>query len=110
VVLWWLARLACAAVTANAARYFFRRPTDHFGEPFPPLLAPMRGGMGAHRLWMIRNFSLTLAAITLGMRLPLLIIVHWPLAWAYVLVSWMCWDLHLVVGPGLVRRPSVAPV
>jgi len=26
------------------------------------------------------------------MRLPLLIIVHWPLAWAYVLVSWMCWD------------------
>jgi uncharacterized membrane protein len=50
-----------------------------------------RREIDAHRRWMIRNYSLTFAAATLRIHLPLLIMagVHFPLVLA--IVSWSSW-------------------
>ena len=37
------------------------------------------GNIAAHRQWMIRNFALTLAAVTLRVYMPLMLaVLHWP--------------------------------
>lgn len=64
-----------------------------------------QGNIEAHRRWMIRNFALTLAAVTLRVHLPfLLAVLHWPFARAYITVSWLCWIPNLLVAEWMVRR------
>ena len=50
----------------------------------------------AHREWMVRNFALTLAAVTLRVELPLLVIAGLPFETAYTMVAWLCWVPNLV--------------
>ncbi len=58
----------------------------------------------AHRNWMIRNFALTLAAVTLRCYLPvLLFVLHWSFRQSYITVSWLCWVPNLVVAELLIR-------
>ncbi len=58
-----------------------------------------------HRQWMIRNFSLSLAAVTLRHYLPLaLFVMHWPFLPAYTAISWLCWVPNLVVAEWIIRR------
>lgn len=58
-----------------------------------------------HRQWMIRNFALTLAAVTLRIELPfMLAVLHWPFSRAYIMVSWLCWIPNLLAAEWLVRR------
>jgi len=65
-----------------------------------------RGNTVAHRQWMIRNFSLTLAAVTLRNYMPLLLFaLHWSFRQSYITVSWLCWVPNLLVAEWLVRRP-----
>jgi uncharacterized membrane protein len=190
LIFWWLSTLLCALAVVGSSRYFFRRPSDHFGEHFPLLLAHIIGGTGAlligpwqfsrrlrqrhlelhrwlgriylcsvalgslagftlpifsegalpvhsafaclavawfftglmayrrviagniqaHREWMIRNFSLSLAAVTLRIYLPLLLgPAHWTFLQAYVLVSGLCWVPNLLVAEWLIRRRSPVP-
>ena len=68
----------------------------------------IRGGNTvAHRQWMIRNFALTLAAVTLRNYMPLLLFaLHWPFRQSYITVSWLCWVPNLLVAEWLVRRPQ----
>jgi len=67
----------------------------------------LAGNVPAHREWMIRNFSLSLAAVTLRLYLiPLLVFAHWSFAPAYILVAWMCWVPNLLVAEWLIRRRS----
>jgi hypothetical protein len=62
------------------------------------------GNIEAHRQWMIRNFALTLAAVTLRHYLPfMLFVLHWPFARAYVTVSWLCWVPNLLIAEWMVR-------
>jgi len=64
-----------------------------------------RGDVEAHRQWMIRNFALTLAAVTLRNWLPLMLFaLHWPFSRAYIIVSWLCWVPNLLVAEWMVRR------
>ena len=64
-----------------------------------------QGNIEAHRRWMIRNFALTLAAVTLRVHLPfLLAVLHWPFPRAYITVSWLCWIPNLLVAEWMVRR------
>lgn len=49
-----------------------------------------------HREWMVRNFALTLAAVTLRIELPLLVISGLAFETAYVVVAWLCWAPNLV--------------
>ena len=59
----------------------------------------------AHRQWMIRNFALTLAAVTLRNWLPLMLFaLHWPFRLAYITVSWLCWVPNLFIAEWMVRR------
>lgn len=64
-----------------------------------------QGNIEEHRKWMIRNFSLTLAAVTLRNWMPLMLFaLHWPFHITYITVSWLCWVPNLLVAEWLVRR------
>lgn len=63
------------------------------------------GRIEQHREWMIRNFSLSLAAVTLRHYLPfMLFVMHWPFLRAYVPISWLCWVPNLIVAEWIIRR------
>jgi hypothetical protein len=54
---------------------------------------------------VIRNFALTLAAVTLRMYLPLMLfLLHWSFRTSYITVSWLCWVPNLLVAEWIVRR------
>lgn len=66
------------------------------------------GNIISHRQWMIRNFALTLAAVTLRNYMPLMLFaLHWSFRTTYITVSWLCWVPNLVVAEWLIRRQSV---
>jgi uncharacterized membrane protein len=67
-----------------------------------------KGNIEAHRQWMIRNFALTFAAVTLRIELPfMLALLHWPFRPSYITVSWLCWVPNLLVAEWMVRRRMV---
>jgi uncharacterized membrane protein len=64
-----------------------------------------RGNILAHRQWMIRNFALTLAAVTLRNYMPfMLAVLRWPFRPTYITVSWLCWVPNLLVAEWMLRR------
>lgn len=70
-----------------------------------------RGDIEGHRQWMIRNFALTFAAVTLRNWMPLMLFaLHWPFRPTYIIVSWLCWMPNLLIAEWIVRRkPSSQP-
>lgn len=60
-------------------------------------LAIRRGEVTEHRRWMVRNFSLTLAAVTLRILLPASQIAGIPFELAYPAIAWLCWVPNLLV-------------
>jgi uncharacterized membrane protein len=60
----------------------------------------------SHRRWMIRNFALTFAAVTLRLWLPASIVSGIAFEVAYPAIAWLCWVPNLVVAEWLLsRRP-----
>lgn len=57
-----------------------------------------------HRAWMIRSFSLTFAAVTLRLYLPLLGILPISFTAGYQLISFAAWIPNLVVAEIILRR------
>lgn len=57
----------------------------------------------SHRRWMMRNFALTFAAVTLRLWLPATIASGVPFDLAYPAVAWLCWVPNLVVAELLLR-------
>lgn len=51
----------------------------------------------AHRRWMVRNFALTFAAVTLRLWLPAMVVAGIPFGVAYLIVAWLCWVPNLIV-------------
>lgn len=183
---WWLMTIMSGGTAIYAAHYFLGRPTGHFGEHFPILLAHitggsvalllgpwqfstklreralnlhrwlgriylaavalgslagftlaffseegppthfgfgalavlwfatgltayrriLRGNIESHRQWMVRNYALTLAAVTLRNELPLMLVARMQFSHAYVIVSWLCWVPNLLVAEWLLRRQA----
>lgn len=72
-----------------------------------------RKDIEAHRRWMIRSFSLTLAAVTLRLYLPLL---EGPggldFIGSYRIVSWLCWVPNLLAAEWWIhvhfKKPALA--
>jgi uncharacterized membrane protein len=62
-----------------------------------------------HRGWMIRSYSLTLAAVTLRIYIPLSLALGLPFANAYQVISWLCWVPNIILAEWLVRRTQ-API
>ncbi|MFF4102786.1 DUF2306 domain-containing protein [Streptomyces sp. NPDC001903] len=77
-----------------------------------------RRDIGSHQAWMIRNFALTYAAVTLRLWFGLLILVQVPfahgadpfptiLAQAYAPLPFLCWLPNLVVAEFMIRRRAL---
>ena len=65
------------------------------------------GDQVRHRAWMIRSYSLTLAAVMLRIYLPLSEVMGIPFADAYQAIAWVCWVPNLVVAEWLVLRHRI---
>lgn len=64
-----------------------------------------RGRIGAHREWMIRNFALTFAAVTLRIWLLMLSeVAGIDFINAYRTVAWLCWVPNLLIAQTMVRQ------
>jgi uncharacterized membrane protein len=60
--------------------------------------------LAAHRQWMVRNFALTFAAVTLRLWLPASIASGIPFELAYPVVAWLCWVPNLLAAELLLRQ------
>jgi len=80
-----------------------------------------RRDVDTHRAWMMRNFALTYAAVTLRIWLPLLLLVQLPFvapgtdfdavfANAYAAVPFLCWVPNLIVAEWLIARRGLPGV
>lgn len=49
-----------------------------------------------HQKWMIRNFSLTFAAVTLRIYLPVSMVSGIEFSVAYPIIAWLCWVPNLI--------------
>ncbi len=69
-----------------------------------------RGDVQAHRIWMIRNFALTFAAVTLRVYLGLSqALFGLSFAEFYPAVAWLCWVPNLIVAEWLIiASPALA--
>lgn len=61
-----------------------------------------RGDQVRHRLWMVRSYALTFAAVTLRLILPLELALGLSYHDAYQAVAWLCWIPNLVVAEWLI--------
>lgn len=64
-----------------------------------------QGDIVSHQQWMIRNFSLTLAAVTLRIYLPLSMVFGLPFELCYPIISWLCWVPNLLIAEWKFNRP-----
>jgi uncharacterized membrane protein len=81
MALLWLITTACAFTAARA-----RRIDDH-------------------ERWMIRSYALTLAAVTLRLYLPAMLVAGIPFDSAYPAIAWLCWVPNLVIAEWWLLRP-----
>jgi uncharacterized membrane protein len=56
-----------------------------------------KGDVATHRRWMIRNFALTFAAVTLRVYIPASMAAGLQYAMAYPVIAWLCWVPNLLV-------------
>ena len=64
--------------------------------------------LAAHRRWMVRNFALTFAAVTLRLWLPASVVSGVPFELAYAVVAWLCWVPNLAVAEWMLDRMAPA--
>jgi uncharacterized membrane protein len=66
--------------------------------------------VASHKRWMVRNFSLTFAAVTLRLWLPASFVFGIPFELAYPVIAWLCWVPNLVLAERLFNQthnPSI---
>lgn len=72
----------------------------------------MAGRFAEHRVWMIRSFAMTFAAVTLRIYLPLLPMTGLSFRDSYVATAWISWIPNLILAElwlrGAWRRPVFA--
>ena len=77
------------------------------------LRAVLRGRIDEHRRWMLRNYALTLAAVTLRLYLPASMALGLDFDRAYATIAWLCWVPNLLAAQWLIRRwerrPTASP-
>ena len=61
-----------------------------------------------HRRWMIRSFSLTLAAVTLRLYLPLFLLNGFEYGESTLFVAWLCWVPNILIAEWYLRRKSMS--
>jgi uncharacterized membrane protein len=58
----------------------------------------------SHREWMIRNYALTLAAVTLRLWLPAFLSLGFSFVEAYVTIAWLSWVPNLLISELIIRN------
>jgi uncharacterized membrane protein len=58
----------------------------------------------SHRQWMVRNYALTFAAVTLRLWLIVFQVAEVEFIEAYITVAWLCWVPNLMVAEVIVNR------
>ena len=71
---------------------------------FAAYRAIRRGDVASHREWMVRNFALAFAAVTLRFMLPASMLLGIGFEDAYRAIAWLCWVPNLAVAQYLLRR------
>ena len=74
-----------------------------FGTTFMGWRTAVAGEFGKHRRWMIRSLSLTLAAVTLRLMLPMIPLTGLDFVEGYRAVAFLCWIPNLLVAEAWVR-------
>lgn len=62
-----------------------------------------------HENWMIRNYALTFAAVTLRIYLPISQMAHIDFVAAYRVISWLCWVPNLFVAEMIISKRARRP-
>mgnify|MGYP001945431429 CR=1 FL=1 len=58
-----------------------------------------------HRKWMIRSYSLTLAAVTLRLWMPILPnLLEISFDDSYIIISWLCWVPNIIIAEIYIRK------
>jgi uncharacterized membrane protein len=65
-----------------------------------------RRDISTHRRWMVRNFALTFAAVTLRLWLPGSVAAGIPFGLAYPAIAWLCWVPNLIVAEWWLQRTN----
>jgi uncharacterized membrane protein len=73
-------------------------------------LAIRAGSVAVHRAWMVRNFALTFAAVTLRLYLPASMIAGIEFEVAYPYIAWICWIPNLVAAELLFNKTHNPPM
>ena len=70
--------------------------------------AILNRNLQAHKNWMIYNYALTFAAVTLRIWLPFSqAVLHMDFVLAYQIVAWLCWVPNLFVAGIIINRKRV---
>ena len=69
------------------------------------IVAAKRRRFDQHRRWMVRNFALTLAAVTLRLYLPASLAATIRFEDFYPIVAWLCWVPNLIFAEWCYNRP-----
>lgn len=64
----------------------------------------------AHRRWMVRNFALTFAAVTLRLWLPASMASGIAFELAYPVIAWLCWVPNLLIAELLFNQTHATPL
>jgi len=62
--------------------------------------------VASHRRWMVRNFALTFAAVTLRLWLPASVAAGVPFGLAYPAIAWLCWVPNVLFAEVLLGRTA----
>jgi predicted membrane protein DUF2306 len=62
-----------------------------------------------HRRWMVRNFALTFAAVTLRLWIPMSFAAGIPFEIAYPAIAWLCWVPNLLLPEYYLNRRTLLP-
>ena len=109
----WLALHASAGPVATAG--FGGLAIAWFGTTVMGWRKAVGGAFAQHRRWMIRSLSLTFAAVTLRIMLPLIPLTGLEFVDGYRAISFLCWVPNLLLAEiwlrtvGWAARPGVGP-
>lgn len=67
----------------------------------------IKGDYARHRVWMLRSVALTMAAVTLRLIMPFLILSGWTILETYNVTAWASWIINLALVEYWLRRPDV---
>ena len=71
----------------------------------------LAGRYADHRIWMIRSYALTFAAVTLRLQVPIWVnLLGTDYTGVLPIIAWACWVPNLIVAEWLIMRRRSVPV